>query len=113
MDATNATWSSRKPFELHRKWQNWILILPIVLLTSGCEKATFTTSSMTPTIRPGEAVTVDYSAYTLAKPKRWDVVAFEPRSETNQIWLMRIVGMPGETVSFSTNGVMVNNQLLL
>jgi signal peptidase I len=56
---------------------------------------------MAPTIAPGETVTVDYAAYALAAPKRFDVVAFEPPTFTNQVWLMRVVALPGETVVFT------------
>lgn len=68
---------------------------------------------MSPTIKPCEKVTVDYTAYTLALPKRWEVVAFEPPAGTNEIWLMRIVALPGEGVGFSTNGIYVNGQPLV
>lgn len=68
---------------------------------------------MEPTIKRGEKVTVDYTAYAIAQPKRWDVVAFEPPMFTNQIWLKRIVALPGETVSFDKGPVTVNGQPLV
>ncbi len=67
---------------------------------------------MAPTIAPGEKVTVDFSAYLVASPRRWDVVAFEPPSRTNEIWLMRVIGMPGESVAFASGGIKLNGQPL-
>jgi hypothetical protein len=55
---------------------------------------------MAPTIKPGENVTLDFTACTFATPKRWDVVAFEPPRFTNQTRLMRVVAFPGESVGF-------------
>lgn len=63
---------------------------------------------MLPTIKPNEIVTVDYSAYVLRQPKRWNVVVFEPPMFTNQLWAMRVVAFPGETISVSSNGIMIN-----
>jgi signal peptidase I len=60
---------------------------------------------MAPTIKPGEKVRIDYSAYIVGAPKRWDVVAFEPPMFTNQVWLMRVVALPGENLVI-TNGTL-------
>src|SRR5262245_28778878 len=62
-----------------------IVIACVVLC--GCRRQVFSGGSMEPTIKRGERVSVDYAAYLLAKPKRWDVVAFEPPNFTNQIWI--------------------------
>jgi signal peptidase I len=65
---------------------------------------------MSPTIKPGTQITIDWTAYALSGPKRWDVVCFEPPTYTNQIWAMRVVGLPGETVSFAVGGIAVNGR---
>ena len=49
----------------------------LAFLACGCRQQTFVSGSMAPTIAAGENVTVDYSAYAVSSPKRWDVVAFE------------------------------------
>lgn len=87
-----------------------LLIVGIAL--GGCTKRTIVTSSMAPTIKPGTTVTVDWTAYAISAPKRWDIVCFEPPMHTNQTWAMRVVALPGETVSFATNGITVNGQPL-
>jgi signal peptidase I len=67
---------------------------------------------MSPSIKQGETVSVDYTAYAVAAPKRWDVVIFEPPMFMNHVWAMRVVAMPGESVSFATGGVSVNGRPL-
>jgi signal peptidase I len=89
-----------------------LFALSAVLLTWGCGKSTVVTSTMSPSIKPGETVRVDYTAYAVAAPKRWDVVTFEPPMLSNQVWAMRVIALPGETVSFSTGGVTLNGQSL-
>jgi len=67
---------------------------------------------MSPTIKPGARITVDWTAYALSSPKRWDVVCFNPPIYTNQIWAMRVVAVPGEAVSFAAGGIAVNGRAI-
>ena len=69
-------------------------------------------SSMSPTIAPGEKVTIDYAAYAISQPKRWDAVGFEPPGGSNQTWVFRVVALPGERVDFASNGIAVNGRPL-
>jgi len=68
---------------------------------------------MAPTIKAGEKVSVDYTAYAFTSPKRWDVVVFEPPMSTNGVWIKRVVGLPGETVAFVRGGITINGQPLI
>jgi signal peptidase I len=88
----------------------WLVFALMVLC--GCNQKTVLTSSMAPTIKPGAKITVDWIAYALSAPMRWDVVCFEPPMHTNQIWAMRVIALPGETVSFATGGITVNGRPL-
>ena len=88
--------------------RNWFIIVAIALC--GCTQKTVLTSSMSPTIKPGAKVTVDWTAYALSNPKRWDVICFEPPMYTNQIWAMRVVALPGEVVSFATGNIAINGR---
>ena len=92
-------------------------ILPYVVVVCavafcGCGQHNMGSASMSPTIKPGEEISIDYTAYVLVAPKRWDVVAFEPPMYTDQLWAMRVIGLPGETVSVSSNGVMINGVIM-
>ena len=68
---------------------------------------------MEPTIKRGEKISVNYAAYLTTAPQRWDVVAFEHPSLTNQVWVKRVVALPGETVTFATGGVTINGVRLI
>lgn len=93
---------------LARSTEIGIIGIALCLLGSGCKDATQVSSAMMPTIRPGERVRVDYSAYAVGTPKRWDVVAFEPPMFTNQLWVMRVVGLPGESVLITNDTLSIN-----
>ncbi|MFL6590232.1 MAG: signal peptidase I [Chthoniobacterales bacterium] len=86
------------------------VVLSVILLAiSGCNRRTLTEpgEAMEPTIRTGETVGFDGGAYSNHAPERWDVVAFHPLIATDDnmmTWALRVVGLPGEQISFSTDG---------
>lgn len=65
---------------------------------------------MSPTVPPNTEVLVDFSAYKSEDPQRWDIVIFQPPPHHGaEPWMFRIVGLPGERMSFSpTKGVIVD-----
>jgi signal peptidase I len=72
---------------------------------------------MEPTIKAGETIHVQMDAYRSTKPMRWDVVAFTPpihsvaagsKTDNLGIWIFRIVGIPGDVISFDEAGLSVN-----
>ncbi|MEQ2009050.1 MAG: signal peptidase I [Limisphaerales bacterium] len=93
---------------------SWCLCLvSVVLIAAGCRKHAVASSSMAPTIMRGEEVTVDYTAYKVSAPARWDVIVFVHPWVTNTLWAMRVVALSGETVSSSATGIEVNGKPLL
>lgn len=74
-------------------------------------------SSMEPTIKADELIKVDTGAYATSSPRRWDVVVFTPplhaapaasNADELGIWTFRIVGLPGDVVSFDETGLLIN-----
>lgn len=75
----------------------------VLLPIAGCGSGVAPSSAMSPAIKPGESVTIDFAAYAFSGPSRWDVVALEPPGFTNQVLLKRVIGLPGETVSLTNS----------
>ena len=69
---------------------------------------------MEPTIKSGERVTVDLLAYATGGAARWDIVAIDLRRWTNAFVpeVNRVIGLPGETISLTSTGIVVNGALL-
>jgi signal peptidase I len=70
---------------------------------------------MAPTITNGEPVTINYLAYAFSKPRRWDITAARPPlplSASNSMYLKRIIALPGETITLSPTGIVMNGALL-
>ncbi len=80
-----------------------IAILAAVLLKYfAIEAYQIPTSSMQPTLMGSveagvhDRILVDKFRYTIAEPKRWDVVVFRYPLQQNQNYVKRLVGMPGD-----------------
>jgi signal peptidase I len=88
-----------------------VALVSVVTLT-GCtmKKMRQTSSSMDPTIKHGEVVTVDLSAYSGSAPNRWEVIVFESPIAGGGLWLGRIVGLPGETVEIRSGVIVINGR---
>jgi signal peptidase I len=86
-----------------------LVLLVVIAAPWGCRPEGFrqASPSMEPTIKKGEAVIADMTAYSSSAPHRWDVVVFmHPR--LGGTWCSRVVGLPGETIDIKSEGVFVN-----
>jgi len=68
--------------------------------------------SMEPNFYEGQFVLVNKVAYWLGEPTRGDVVVFHNPRNTNEDYIKRIVGVPGDTVEVRDQTVFINGQPL-
>jgi signal peptidase I len=68
--------------------------------------------SMLPTYREGGIHFVNRLAYLFHTPRRGDVVAIRMQAGEHVMYMKRIVGLPGETVSFHQGCLYINGQPL-
>ena len=68
--------------------------------------------AMEPTIKSGDSVAVDTTAFATLGPSRWDVVAFKSLRWTNALEVKRVLALPGETVSLTATGIVVDGALV-
>jgi len=66
-------------------------------------------ASMDPTFENGDYLIVDQITYRFNQPQRGEVVVFRYPNDTSQFFIKRIVGLPGETVEFLNNRIVVYN----
>jgi signal peptidase I len=59
----------------------------------------------------GDRVLIDRSAFVFRQPRRWEVIAFRPRSEAEKIVVKRVVGLPRETVQIHHGEVYINGKI--
>jgi signal peptidase I len=71
-----------------------------------------TSRAMEPTLREGANVSVDTAAYASSLPARSDVIAFHSEVSPGTVFLSRVIGLPGDTITESRGVVSVNGQVL-
>lgn len=70
------------------------------------------TSSMENTIQPGDRVIGNRLAYRVREPERGDIVIFKYPDDETQLFVKRVIGLPGEKVTVEEAKVYVNGKLL-
>ncbi len=73
--------------------------------------------SMLPTLEIHDRVIVNKASYILTKPNRGDIIVFQPTPQLrqlnfNDVFIKRLIGLPGETVEVKGGRVYINNKPL-
>jgi signal peptidase I len=70
-------------------------------------------SSMENTLHDGEQLYVEKLSYRFDALHRFDIIVFYPYGrESEEYYVKRIIGMPGETVQIIDGGIYINGELL-
>ncbi len=59
----------------------------------------------------GDRVLIDRRAFSLRRPRRWEVVAIRSPQKAGEMLVKRVVGLPGETVEIRGGDVYVDGQI--
>lgn len=100
-----------------------ILLVILLFLTGNFRTYMIVGASDLPTFMPGDKVIINRSAYDLTfpfssvkllplgKPQRGDMVLCHfSKSDMNEYWLKRIIGLPGDTVEIKQHRITINHQ---
>lgn len=98
------------------KWVAWVTVFNLIIFyfqTCVIQYTTVSGASMENTLHDHDVLLVDKFSYGLADPKRFDVVVFTPE-ETNpkQLYVKRVIGLPGETVQIIGDTIFINDEAL-
>jgi signal peptidase I len=64
--------------------------------------------SMQPGLHTNERVLVNSVIYDFSAPQRGDVVVFHPPEQPSLIYIKRVIGLPGDTITLSLEGIAVD-----
>jgi signal peptidase I len=70
------------------------------------------TRSMAPSIRPGDVVLADKTAFREGPVRRGDVVIFPNPNQRHQAHIKRVVALPGDTVAMANGRLLLNGKAL-
>lgn len=89
-----------------------VFLISIILLFSCGKSYQMVGDAMAPTIKDGDLLSVELSAYEKQSPERWDIIIFNSPPMPEKDWVMRVVGLPGEEIDYDSLGLTVNGKRL-
>ena len=70
------------------------------------------TGSMENTIMPGDRLIGNRLAYLKEGPQRGDIIIFKYPDDETQLYVKRVIGLPGETVTIREGEIYVDDEML-
>ncbi|HIX64337.1 MAG TPA: signal peptidase I [Candidatus Mediterraneibacter colneyensis] len=64
--------------------------------------------SMENTIKPGDRILGNRLAYLNSDPERFDIIIFRYPDDESQLFIKRVIGLPGETVEIRDGSIYIN-----
>lgn len=92
-------------------WQ-CALLVAIALAILALRPGQVSGYSMEPRIAADEYVLIDALAYRLRAPRRGDIVAFRHERSAPEVYLKRVIGVPGDRLSIERGIVRVNGAIV-
>lgn len=68
--------------------------------------------SMAPHIASGEVVLINTVSYRMHAPQRGDIIAFTHEGPTREVFIKRVIGLPGDRIAIDRGAVVLNGTLL-
>lgn len=90
-------------------------VLAMILRAYVLEGRIIPSGSMLPTIQEQDRVMVNKFIYYFKDPERGDTVVFEPPAvlHSDEDYIKRVIGLPGETVEMKNGKVYINGKALV
>lgn len=86
----------------------FVMISVTLILNFVIINAKIPSESMEKTIMTGDRVFGNRLAYLTKEPSRFDIVIFKFPDDESQLFIKRVIGMPGETVEIREGKVYIN-----
>lgn len=105
----------KKPVDWKRELLEWVVMLVVavglafVINTFLIVNARIPSGSMERTIMTGDRVVGSRLVYKWGEPERFDIVVFHFPDDEKQLFIKRIIGLPGETVTVIDGKVYIND----
>lgn len=85
-----------------------LAITIFLVIQTVAEKAVVVGSSMEPNLSDEQRILVNKVAYLFSDPKRGDIIIFAPPVQSENDYIKRIIGLPGEVVEIKDGKVYIH-----
>jgi signal peptidase I len=85
-------------------------VLAFFIITFVAQSFVVDGRSMEPTLHNGERLFVNKFIYRFHPPERGDIIVFTPQGAPKKKYIKRVIGLPGETVSFKDGQTYINGE---
>ncbi len=105
---------NEEPFDLKKEILSYVFMLVGVVITVlvlnefFIVNARIPSASMENTIMTGEQIFGNRLAYTFGMPDRFDIIIFRYPDDETDLYIKRVIGMPGETVEIKDGKVYID-----
>ena len=87
-----------------------IIALVVVLIVTACVKPTIVSGqSMDDTLHNGNYLIVNKLAYKFGEPARGDIIVFNSGDEEHELWVKRVIGLPGDVIKTDGKTLYIND----
>ena len=110
----NETNEAEEQVSVVREILSWIVPFVLALVVTLALKnyviinADVPTGSMENTIMPGDRLIGNRLAYVKEEPQRGDIVIFQYPDNEEELYVKRVIGLPGETVDIKDGYIYIN-----
>lgn len=104
--------------DIKREIMEWIIVIEVAVVLAVTlnmfviVNAIIPSASMEPTVMTGDRIFGNRLAYLKSEPKRGDIIIFKFPDDENELFIKRIIGLPGDTVEMVNGEVFVNGEAL-
>lgn len=88
------------------------ILISLLIFTFGIRKKIVSGNSMYPLLEDQEDVLINVAASYLSSIDRFDIVVVKNDNEEHDLWVKRVIGLPGETIAYKDGKLYVNNQIV-
>ncbi|MDO4489778.1 MAG: signal peptidase I [Lachnospiraceae bacterium] len=85
-----------------------VVIVVLLLQNFVFINARIPSASMQNTVMVGDRVFGNRLAYTFGEPERYDIAIFRYPDDERKLFIKRVIGMPGDTVTIKADGIYIN-----